>query len=415
MTTALRGLALALVAVSLGLAATGCAGPTAAERFKGNPLFDPDFVPIAVGGQNLTNARIYHDAGINLYVSIDDIAEKPANDKERPPTAETLKILSDLGMYAVADQKVWGKLRDNRTIVAWICPVDEPDNRQDETGQAMPLEKFLAESRRLKAADPTRPYIVCFGQGVINDGFGGRAIDRSEYPRYMEPVDFIHYDFYPIANFKWGKNLPRPTDGTAEIWRSDGEWHLDMVGQGVDRIRRWTGGTKPVMCWIETSHNHNPNRISAPAQTNCEVWDSMVHGARGVAYFSHDFTLPREAGQAAALSRNTEKLAQLKITNGKLQKLARVISAPLASEPAEATSNGVGKVIFSTKKVDGDTVVLSVNVFGIPTTANLYVVGLKKGAQVEVLEENRTLQAAGDGFFTDAFGPYQEHIYQIRN
>jgi hypothetical protein len=257
----------------------------------------------------------------------------------------------------------------------------------------MPLEKFLEESQKIKQSDPTRPYLVCFGQGVINDLFKGRGIERSEYPKYMAPVDFIQYDVYPITNSK----------------RPDGENYLELTGQGVSRIRGWTGGKKPVMCWIETTHIGNKDKAPTPAQTNCEVWITMVHGARGVGYFCHDFTL--ETKRASALSRDAAMLAQLKVTNGKLMKLARVISAPLATEPATAKSEG-GKVIFSTKKLDGATAVLAVNVYGDAAKATIALAGLKKGDKIEVLEENRTVEAGEDGAFADNFGPYQEHIYR---
>jgi hypothetical protein len=405
---------LVLLAVALCLTAGACA-PSGAERFKGNPLFDPSFVPIAVGSQNLNNAGIYHDAGINLYVGIDDIVENPTKPTERKPTADALRVLGDLGMYAIANQETWGKLKDSPIIVGWICPVDEPDNK-GEGGKPMPLDKYLAESAKFKAGDPTRPYVVCFGQGVTNDGFRGRGLPRSEYRKYMEPADFIQYDFYPIANFKWRFSDSQADANAAEPMRKDGERHLDMVGQGISRIRRWTNNQKPVMAWIETSHNHNRdgNRIATPQQTNCEVWVAMVYGARGVAYFSHDFFLPIEVGQAAALSRNKPMLAQLKLTNAKLTKLARAISAPLAGEPERAFSE-TGQVVFSTKMVDGATVILAVNTVAEPAKATVAVEGLRKLQTLDVLEESRTVKAAAEDCFADDFGPYQEHVYKIRD
>ena len=366
-----------------------------AEKFKGNPLFDPDFVPIMVNVQSLLNAKIYHDAGINVYDLIDDITDDPKEPYQFKPTAQTLRMLSDLGMYAIVDHKVWGHLKDSKTIIAWECPVDEPDNVQ-ENGKAVPLDDYLTASNEIKTFDPTRPYTTCFGQGLINDRFKGRGIDRTEYPKYMAPVDFIMYDVYPITNARY----------------DDGEKHLELVGEGISRIRGWTDNKKPAICAIETGHIKNTEKAPTPAQTACEVWITMVHGARGTIYFCHDFTLPEK--KASALARNKPMLDQLKVTNAKLMKLARIITAPLTTEPATAKSEGDGKVIFSTKKVDGATAVLAVNVFEGKARATIPVAGLKKGAKVEVLEEGRTLEASEDGSFPDDFGPYQEHIYRIK-
>jgi hypothetical protein len=111
------------------------------------------------------------------------------------------------------------------------------------------------------------------------------------------------------------------------------------------------------------------------------------------------------------LSRDTAMLAQMKVTNGKLKKLARVISAPLPTEAVQAPTDG-GQVMASTKVVDGKTVVLAVNVLGEKARAKIAVAGLMKGTPVEVLEEGRML-TSGDGVIEDAFEPYQEHIYRV--
>jgi len=350
-------------------------------------------VPICVNIQNITNAKIYRDAGINVYMGIDDVTDDPTEDWQFKPTAETLDKLTELGMYAFVFQDVWGHLKDHPAIIAWLSPVDEPDNVQSD-GKAMPLDKYLAASKKVKDFDATKPYTVCFGQGVINDLFKGRGIPREMYPKYMEVVDFLQYDVYPITNSR----------------RPDGENYLELTGQGVSRIRKWTGDAKPVMCWIETNHIKHPTKAPTPAQTNCEVWITMVHGARGVGYFCHDFTL--KSKQASALSRDKAMLAQLKKTNAKLIKLAHIINAPLAAQPVTLNSQG-GKVIAGTKKVDDATAVLAVNVLESKAKATIPVKGLKKGMTIKVLEENRTITADRDGEFADDFAPYQEHIYEV--
>lgn len=423
MNTSLVGILLAALLVAVGCTVAAAedappaakpapaASPAPAPAAKVNPLNDPNFMPIAVNVQSLTNAKIYRDAGINVYVGIDDITEKPEKDFQFKPEAATLDKLTALGMYTMVEQNVWGKLKDHPAIIAWLSPVDEPDNVQ-EGGKAIPLDTFLEEARKIKAFDATHPYTVCFGQGLINDLFKGRGIEREMYPKYMAAVDFIMYDVYPITNTR----QPEP------------EKKLEMVGQGISLIRKWTDNKKPAMCWIETNHIKDPNKTPTPAQTACEVWITMVHGARGVGYFCHDFTLAEK--KASALSRDKEMLAQLAKTNAKLMKLARIISAPLTTEPATVKSEG-GKVIASTKRFaenyperkDGRTMgrtpakttVLAVNVLGEKAKATIPVAGLTKGTVLRVLEEDRTVTAGSDGEFVDEFAPYQEHIYEIAN
>lgn len=409
----------ASIAVALAALVTlsSCTAGASEELAKGatsgartNPLDDPRFVPIAVNVQNITNARIYRDAGVNVFVDIDDITATPTKAYQFKPEAATLDKLTDLGMYAMVNQDVWGPLKDHPAIIAWLSPVDEPDNIQSN-GKAIPLETFLDEARKIKAFDATHPYTVCFGQGVINDLFKGRGIDRSLYPKYMAPVDFIQYDVYPITNSK----------------RLDGENYLELVGQGVSRIRKWTGDKKPVMCWIETTQIKHPTKKPTPAQTNCEVWITMVHGARGVGYFCHDFTL--KSKRASALSRDKAMLAQLTRTNAKLKKLAWVISAPMDAEPKVVKSEG-GKVIAGTRRLAKDTPVdfgdgtiagiissttyiVSVNVLGEKARATFSFSPLSRVKMLKVLEEDRTIPVGADGTCVDEFAPYQEHVYEV--
>ena len=162
-------------AIAVGLLA-GCALKPA------NPLDDPEWIPITVNIQSVYNAHVYADAGINTYVGIDDVTTELTEPYHVLPDARTLKILGDLGMYAMVFQDQWGHLKDNPVIIAWLSPVDEPDNIQGGTGEAIPLPEYLAEAEKIKAFDDSKPYTVCFGQGVINDLFKGRGIDRRESP-----------------------------------------------------------------------------------------------------------------------------------------------------------------------------------------------------------------------------------------
>jgi hypothetical protein len=192
------------------------------------------------------------------------------------------------------------------------------------------------------------------------------------------------------------------------IRKADGEKYLEMVGTGVSRIRKWTDNKKPVLCWIETNHIKDPAHAPTPAQTACEVWITMVHGARGVGYFCHDFT--QKVKPASTLSRDANMLAQLKITNAKLKNLARVISAPVSGEPETAKGYG-GKVIYSTKIVGADTYVTAVNTLGEKAKAT--IPGIFATGKVEVVDENRSIVLDGaHQAIEDDFAPYQEHVYR---
>ncbi len=48
-----------------------------------------------------------------------------------------------------------------------------------------------------------------------------------------------------------------------------------------------------------------------------------------------------------------------------------------------------------------------------PARGTIRVAGLKAGAEVQVLDENRTIRAE-EGGFSDDFEPLAEHLYRLR-
>jgi hypothetical protein len=81
---------------------------------------------------------------------------------------------------------------------------------------------------------------------------------------------------------------------------------LEFVARGVERLRRWTGGEKPVWNCIECTHISNPQRQATPQQVRAEVWMALIHGSRGLIYFVHQF---KPAFKEAALLDDPEMLS----------------------------------------------------------------------------------------------------------
>src|SRR6185503_7561076 len=99
-------------------------------------------------------------------------------------------------------------------------------------GPPVPPENVVAEYRRLRAGDPSRPILLNLGQGVANDDWKGRGsgAKREDYLTYVKGADIVSFDVYPVAG----------------IEREDGANFLWDVPKGVDRLKAWTEGQKPV-------------------------------------------------------------------------------------------------------------------------------------------------------------------------
>ncbi|HEX7898084.1 MAG TPA: hypothetical protein VF950_10015 [Planctomycetota bacterium] len=337
---------------------------------------DTEF-PIAVWLQSPRNAAAYKAAGINTYVGLWE-----------GPTAEQLDALKAAGLKVVCHQNAVALARkDDPTILAWMHG-DEPDNAQAKDGGYGPPilpSKIVEDYAKLKAAD-RRPVLLNLGQGVAWDGWIGRGTRTNkpeDYPEYLKGCDIASFDIYPAVH-----------DAPAVAGK------LEFVAKGVERLRRWTDGKKPVWTCIEASRIDNVKTKPAPAQIRAEVWMAIIHGATGLIYFVHQFK-PRF--DEASLLHDAELLKAVTEINRQVRELAPVLNGPTATDVASATN-----VALLTKRHGGATYLFACEMKGAAATARFTV----KGATADVLGESRTLKLR-DGGFEDAFGPYEVHLYRL--
>jgi hypothetical protein len=369
----------------LALAAAGAAPPEAPQPA------DDSFFPLAVWLQSPRNAARYRDLGINTYVAL-----------WRGPTDEQLDALDAAGMRLVAVQNARSlKYRDRKTIIAWMHE-DEPDNAQSlgpGKGYGPPItpEKIVEDYKRMKAADSDRPVLLNLGQGVAWDNWVGRGVRRNhpeDYPRYVEGCDAVSFDIYPVVH-------DHP-DVAGKLW---------YVGKGVQRLREWTGGKKPVWCCIETTHISNPQKIATPAQVRSEVWMAIAHGASGIIYFCHEFK-PQQI--EAGLLEHPDVMAAVKAVNAQIRELAPVLNSPTVEGAVRAeSSNADVPVVTLCKRHGGATYVLAVSMREKATAATFTLTDPARGSAVQVLNEDRTIDAPG-GRFTDRFEGYGVHLYRVK-
>lgn len=347
------------------------------------PPTDPAFFPIAVWVQAPSNAAKYRDAGINTFVAL-----------WGGPTEAQLDALKAAGMKAVCHQNAFALTRkDDPTIIAWMHG-DEPDNAQSKPGggygpPVLP-EKIVADYKKIKEADPTRPVLLNLGQGVAWDNYIGRGVRRNkpeDYPEYLKGCDIASFDIYPAVH-----------DDPAiagKLWK---------VPEGVDRLRKWGEGKKIVWNCIEASRISNENVKPTAAQIRTEVWMSIVHGSTGLIYFVHQFK-PRFV--EASLLSDPELLAGVTAVNKQVISLAPAINGPAVevAVTADAPVDAIGR------KQGDSTWIFSVAMRDQPAKAVFNVKGLSGTA--EVLGENRSIPVK-DGKFEDAFKPYEVHLYRIK-
>jgi hypothetical protein len=374
-----------LIFVSIILAGTGRAA-------AGGPvsLADPTRIPIAVWLQVPANAAKYAKIGINCYVGLWE-----------GPNESQLATLEKAAMPLICEPNEEAlKPRWNREIVGWLQQ-DEPDNAQElagDSGYGPPItpDEMVTRYHAMKNADPSRrPVYLGLGQGVAWDGWFGRGVRSNkpeDYPRYVEAGDIVGFDIYPV------------THDQKEV-----AGKLEYVGRGIDRLVKWTGGKKPVWACIECTRINNVKVKPTPAQVRAEVWMALIHGARGIDYFVHQFK-PRFI-EAAVLQDPPMCEAITKI-NAQVEQLAPVLNAPAPEDSAvwEIAGHDKSTIAAITRRAGGATYVFAVGMSSATVDATFHLAG--GDGSISVLDENHFITSSG-GHWVDTFRGYEVHLYRM--
>ena len=340
------------------------------QTWKNGLPSSPDYFPIGVWLQSPENASRYAAAGINLYVAL-----------WQGPTEKQLAALKAAKMRVVCEQNAVGLAhKDDPTIAAWMHG-DEPDNAQAVTdpvtgkkgwGPCVPPQKIVDDYKKLREKDPTRPILLNLGQGVANDGWKGRGAGAklSDYETYVQGGDIVSFDVYPVAS-----GLP-----------------MGLVPKGVDRLVGWTGGKKLVWSCLECTRIDGKTKAT-PRQVRNETWRAIIHGARGLIYFVHQFQ-PKFNGHA--LLDDPEMLASVTATNKQIRALAAVINDPRGKR---STRPGVELL---TVEHQGANYIFAAATGNTPVTVELDPCG-----HIEVLGEGRTVSVS------DTLAPDDVHLYRV--
>jgi hypothetical protein len=368
-------------------------GQSPYAKWKNGPSHDESFFPIGVWLQQEKNAEKYKAAGINVYVALWD-----------GPTESQLAELKKAGMKVICSQNEVGlKHVDDETIVGWILSDVELDNAQPlgkDKGYGPPVlpEKVIAEYNKIRNADPTRPVLTGFGQGVAWNGWNGRGVRTNhpeDYPEYVKGSDIATCNIYPVAD-----------DGRPQVYGK-----LWYVARGVTRLVNWTERKKPVWNAIECTRIQNREGLKAtPQQVRCEVWMSIIHGSMGITYFVHEW---KPKFNDAALLDDPEMLSEVTSINQQIKKLAPVLNSPaIAGKVHVVSANKDVPVAAMMKERDGAIYLFSVAMREGLSTATFTIDGLKDEKIVQVLGEDRIIESK-DGVFKDNFKSWDVHIYRI--
>ncbi|MEK7413470.1 MAG: hypothetical protein AAB263_09170 [Planctomycetota bacterium] len=279
---------------------------------------------------------------------------------------------------------------------------DEPDMGIQKGKPALTAEEMVKRYQAAKAADNTRPVFQNLTSYFMVGPSWSTAKPEAQQAYYSVVVgagDILAFDIYPIYG-----------------WNEDKQ--LTWVADGVTQLAKYAGPNKPIFAFIETAKgsqwiSYEKQKDVKPEHIRAEVWMAIIRGATGIAYFTHAWrpTFKEFAPQGEALTEMTR-------VNGQIAKL----SAAILDEPAKASvsiklrgdaGDLAGEVLARASEGNLYLFTNNLDMDGRSGKATIMVPGLKKGAVIEVVDENRTL-SADDGGFTDAFAALAVHIYRMK-
>ena len=334
---------------------------------------------------------------------------------------------ANAGLYLIREPSSDPTQDTNSHIIAWLQP-DEPDLK------GIAPADLQATYSQLQAANATliangaistpRPVLTNFAGGFMATyGYNSPWVSWSAspvgdpnspnyipYANYMSgamaATDWVAQDLYPVTGF----NVPE---------------YLGAVGDTTKKLINWSkvngGPGKPSFAYIETSNqrlfsNSDPTldeRGATPAEVRGEIWNSIIHGARGIIYF------PQELDGFQYDATPADVAAEMTKQNATITGLARAIN----STDAPAFTNVLfdnGLVEYITRSFQGVTYLIVLNLSDQPTTTTFSMNPSLTIGDLTVLGDNSILPNLGDNvntfnIFTDTFDPYGVKIYADTN
>jgi len=345
---------------------------------------DPSFFPIGVWLQSPARAPAYKAIGINTFVGL-----------WNGPTENQLAALAKYEIFVVARQNDVGLHSANRGIIRGWLHDDEPDNAQPtglgRYGNCIPATEVVRRTRDMKAHDNTRPVIINFGQGIANEFWHGRGPcngDEGYYSIAARDADILSFDIYPV-----GSSTPQV------------KGKLEYVAHGVSRLVKLAAVDQTVWAVIETTAI-DPGHPVSPIQLRAEIWMAIIHGARGIVYFVHEFA---PILHEDAIFRHPEVVNEIAEENKVIKSLATVLNGPDLGGVVTVQSSV--PIATMTKRYQNAVYVFAVAMTNAASQAR-FTLKRVNGTSAVVVGEKRYVTIVR-GAFDDSFDGYGVHIYEI--
>lgn len=378
-------------------------GPDYYARFTNSLPTDPSFFPIGVWLESVLdkgNTAMDAAAGINTYVELTGNSD--------------VQLIKDSGMYALPTfrhQAAAGYVLSDE-VDMWAGPGDARWTGR-YPGEGVPCFPagtpcgYTIQKERRATAPPNVLLYSNYGKGVTF-----WESDQEAYGFIRGVQDVVSADNYWFTDPNiCGKGEGGAIVGYARDLTRDECRLAANYGWTINRLRRLQDPAAMIPVWAFVENGHpsgdvpNTATITGP-ELRAAVWSSLIHGARGIIYFNHNFGGPCVT-QHVIRDCGKDIVPTLATVNKHIKDLAPVLNAPFldgattvtgAADVATKLHNGKVYLLAGANKNTGGTVTFTVKC---------------GGSTAVVINENRTIPIV-DGTFTDTFTDGNAvHLYSI--
>lgn len=376
-------------------------GPQAYRRFpqarKAGWTKD-SFFPIAVFFGKPEHAPALARIGINVYMGAEH-------------DGSPVSMITDTGISVIA-QSEWtsAEVGDDPLVVGWHvsdeCEMGYSDCTPDwdnDNGEQGRLQKQRQYVQRLRARGDGRFLQANFGNGVIGTFWAPTTM--ADHVALMDVTSVDKYAYTsPQVDALLESSPAWPYGMTARSARSYG-WLQDRMESFASPV-----ASKPNWVFVETAEpllTEEAGRTITTAQIQGAVFNALIHGAAGIAYFQHNSN-GRCNGMYSLVDCGEQLRDAVRKINARVTALAPVFNTPsydwTFGGGLQTALKVVGGWVYVVAMSDGGT---GARHFSLPSS-------LTGASSVQVVGESRTLRVV-DGGFADSFAHESSvHVYRIK-
>lgn len=351
---------------------------------------DPAHFPIAVFFGKPSHASALAGLGINTYMAAEH-------------DGSAMSTITSRGISVLAQLDEWtrAEVGNDTRVVGWHvsdeCEMGMGPCSTDDEYRRLAIQKGWVD--RVRSFGDGRLVQANFGNGVLGTWWAPNTMDD-----HLSLMDLVSVDKYaytsPHVQWLFGETPSWPD--------SRNPASAGAYGWQQDRMEGFMSppAAKPNWVFVETAKpflTESGATTIRPEQVEGAVWNSLIHGASGIAYFQHNNN--GQCGTYSLVDCSQAIKDKVRAINGDVRSLA-----PVLNTQGYVWTFGTG-LETALKTYAGHAYVFAMTDGG--TGSRTFTLPPGTTGDVEVVGEGRTLPVSG-GRFTDSFAAeFSHHIYRV--